>query len=63
MAGRRAGDYVAQTVHAMGIETILIVIGLAIVIAIGVGASRAKRKAGTTQAPKTTAPSSVNKKT
>lgn len=47
----------------MGIETILIVIGLAIVIAIGVGASRAKRKAGTTQAPKTTAPSSVNKKT
>jgi len=46
----------------MGIETILIVVGIAIAIAIGVGVSRAKRKAGTTQAPKTNAPSSVNKR-
>lgn len=36
----------------MGIETILIVFGVALVIAIAVGASRAKRKAGRTQAPK-----------
>ncbi|HYP16540.1 MAG TPA: hypothetical protein VEQ65_04965 [Opitutus sp.] len=40
----------------MGIETILLVFGVAIVIAIGVGASRAKRKAGATQAPKPTNP-------
>jgi hypothetical protein len=48
-----------QPPHIMGIETILIVLGVAAVIAIAVGASRAKRKASGTQAPKTTAPSSV----
>jgi hypothetical protein len=36
----------------MGIETILIVLGVVVVIAIGVGASRAKRKASGTQASK-----------
>ena len=36
----------------MGIETILIVFGVAIVIAVAVGASRAKRKSAGTQAPK-----------
>lgn len=36
----------------MGIETILIVLGVVVVIAVGVGASRAKRKAAGTQAPK-----------
>lgn len=46
----------------MGIETILIVFGVAIVIAIAVGASRVKRKAGATQAPKPSEPSSVAKK-
>jgi hypothetical protein len=48
-----------HTSYTMGIETILIVLGVAAVIAIAVGASRAKRKASGTQAPKTTAPSSV----
>ncbi|WP_158305426.1 hypothetical protein [Opitutus terrae] len=46
----------------MGIETILIVLGVAIVIAVAVGASRAKRNAPATQAPKTNVPSSVRKK-
>ncbi len=36
----------------MGIETILIVLGVAVVIAVAVGASRAKRKSAGTQAPK-----------
>jgi hypothetical protein len=43
----------------MGIETILIVLGVVIVVAVLVGASRAKRKASGTQASKTTAPSTV----
>jgi hypothetical protein len=43
----------------MGIETILIVLGVVVVIAVAVGASRAKRKASGAQAPKTTAPSTV----
>ena len=46
----------------MGIETILIVFGIIIVIGIAVGVSRAKRKAGGTQAPKTSAPSGVSRK-
>lgn len=46
----------------MGIETILIVLGVVIVIAVAVGAKRAKRSAPPTQAPKTDAPSSVQKK-
>ncbi len=57
MAGRRMGHYGA----AMGIETILIVIGVAVVIAVAVGASRAKRKAGGTQAPKPQTPSDVDR--
>lgn len=36
----------------MGIETIFIVLGIVVVIAVSVGASRAKRKAAGTQAPK-----------
>jgi hypothetical protein len=43
----------------MGIETILIVFGVVIVIAIAVGASRAKRKAANTRAPKPSNPSST----
>jgi FtsZ-interacting cell division protein ZipA len=43
----------------MGIETILIVLGVIIVVALAVGASRAKRKASGTQAPKTTTSSTV----
>lgn len=46
----------------MGIETILIVLGVVIVVALAVGASRAKRKAAGTQAPKTTAPSTVKRR-
>jgi hypothetical protein len=46
----------------MGIETIIIVFGIVIVIAIGVGVSRAKRRAAGTQAPRSDAPSSVQKK-
>jgi hypothetical protein len=45
----------------MGIETILIVVGVAVVIAIGVGASRLKRKAGRTQAPKVDNPASTHR--
>jgi len=43
----------------MGIETILIVVGLVVVIAVLVGASRAKRNVSGTQAPKSTAASTV----
>lgn len=46
----------------MGIETILIVLGVVIVIALVVGASRAKRKAADTQAPASTRPSTVKKR-
>lgn len=56
------GGYGARILPHMGIETILIVLGLAIVIAVAVGAKRAKRKAPVTQAPKTDVPSSVRKK-
>lgn len=44
----------------MGIETTLIVVGVAVVIAIAVGASRVKRKAADTQAPKTSGPAPTN---
>ena len=46
----------------MGIETILIVVGLAIVVAIAVGVSRVKRNTAGTQAPKTSRPSTVQRK-
>ncbi len=46
----------------MGIETILLVLGLAIVIVIGVGVSRAKRRAAGTQAPESHTPSTVRKR-
>ncbi len=48
MASDASPDYGA----GMGIETILIVLGVVVVIAISVGASRAKRRAAGTQAPK-----------
>ena len=46
----------------MGIETILIVLGVVIVIALAVGASRAKRKASDSQAPKAARPSTVKRR-
>ena len=46
----------------MGIETILIVLGIVVVIALAVGASRAKRKASDTQAPKAAGPSTVKRR-
>jgi FtsZ-interacting cell division protein ZipA len=43
----------------MGIETILIVLGVVFVVAVLVVASRTRRKATGAQAPKTDAPSGV----
>jgi hypothetical protein len=54
--GRR--HYVAR---AVGIETIIIVLGAAIVIAIAVGVSRGRRKAAGTQAPKSVGKSTVRR--
>ena len=45
----------------MGIETILIVLGAVIVIALAVGPSRAKRKVVDTQTPKPDTPSTVKR--
>lgn len=45
--GRKPGELRC----GMGIETILIVLGVAVLIAVAVGVNRAKRKAGS-QAPK-----------
>ena len=45
----------------MGIETILIVLGAIIVIALAVGARRAKRKAADTQTRKPDTPSTVKR--
>ncbi len=46
----------------MGIETILIVLGVVVVIAVAVGVSRTKRKVGDAQAPKVATPPSVQKR-
>lgn len=63
MAREEAADYGARTSNTfhMGIETILIVLGVAVVIAVAVGASRAKRKAANTQAPKPQTPPSTDR--